>query len=107
MELGEHVFAGDAGGPGERHERDVVLLLPRGAGEHAKRVEQAVDELVARPQPAHERAHAAETEHRVARVVRLGETVGVEEDDVAGTEHCFLLLVTHARHRAERHACRA
>src|SRR5437867_10005359 len=44
LELVEDANVGDACGPDERYERDVVLLLPGGAGEPAKIVEKLIDE---------------------------------------------------------------
>ena len=83
-----------AGRAPERHERDVVLLLPARAGERMEAFEQ-LDRAARCRQfvDRHRLAQAREAVHLAARVVRLDEAVRVEQDVVAGADDGLALLV--------------
>ena|SRR5215204_353177 len=46
-----------------------------------------------------------EAEHLTLRIVGLYQTITVEEDALATIELYLLLLVTHPRHKPQRHPC--
>ena len=60
-----------------------------------------------RAELADELAHSREAIHLALRVVRLGESVAVQDHDVARTERRLLLVVMHAGQSSERHSCRS
>ncbi len=98
---------GHAGRAPQGDERDVVLLLPVGAGEPWSVVEQAVEQLAAGVVDGHRLAQAREAVHLAGRVVGLDEAVRVEQDVAARRDDALGLLVADARQQAERHPGRA
>ena len=91
----------------ERHERDVVLLLPGRAGEAVELGEQAVDQ---RRSADRRRSHQRPRRGK-PNISPLGSCAStrpslVEQQALARLDHRLLLVVRHARHQAERHARR-
>ena len=59
------------------------------------------------PMVSHDLGDARGAIHLAAGAVSFGEAVAVEENRRSGSEEGLLLLVGHAGHEAERHACSA
>src|SRR3712207_3165774 len=86
------------------HQRDVVLLLPVLAGEAGELGEEEADQRRApRAVGPHQALQPREAEHLAPLIVRLDETVAVEQDALALLQNDLLLLVGHPRHEPERH----
>ena len=93
-------------GAAERHERDVVLLLPVGPREPPQLGQQPVDQ-VARGRIGDVLDETGRAEHLALGPVGLGDAVAVEQQAVSGAHHRLVLLVGHAGKEPERHALRS
>ncbi len=69
-------------------------------------IEQPVDEVAARGVDRERLPQAREAVHLAARVVRLDETVGVEQEAVARADHALGFLVFHVWQQPQGHARR-
>src|ERR671917_443883 len=84
----------------ERHEGDVVFLLPVAPNELSQLGETLVDEVLASAAVLDNRLEPWKAEHLAGTVVRLDKAITVEQNALAGSEIGLVLLVGHIGHGA-------
>ena len=98
LELVEDPHLRSTCGPDQRDQGDVVLLFPRRPSEAFEILEQLVDERLPGLEATDELPHPRKAEHFPFRIVRLGQTIAVQQQPLAGVEDGLLLLVSHVSH---------
>src|SRR5215207_6394364 len=89
----------------QRHQGYVIFLLPALSGEGVELLHQQVHQrpLFLTVVLRDECLQTGEAEHLAFGVVRLNQSVAVEQDALAGLQDGFLLLVAHAWHKPQGH----